>query len=195
MLKISTRNQIYISGVLVTLMLMTRGHHFAGLHNLPGASWAVFFLAGIYLQSRWSLFGMLALTWVLDFASYQWGGGSNFCFTRSYVLLLPAYAALWLAGHWYAKRYSFTWNTLFPLMLSVLIGAVVCELLSSGGFYFFSGRFAEPTFTEFGSRIVKYFPSYIQSLSFYVGLAIIVHVLFRLANNATRDHATTKGQP
>lgn len=188
MLTLSTRNQFLIGTLLVLLVAATRGQHFATLHSLPGASWAVFFLAGVYLRPAWALPGLLALTWVMDFAAYTWGGASGFCLTPAYVFLLPAYSALWLAGRWYARRYRFEWRTLLSLAAAMLVGAAVCELFSSGGFYFFSGRFIEPTFTEFGARLVKYFPSYLQSVAFYVGIATLVHALFGLARAVTRGH-------
>jgi len=194
MLTLSARNQIVIGCILMLLMIATRGQHFAALHSLPGASWAVFFLAGIYLRTVWSLPGLLVLTWVLDFAAYTWDGGtSRFCITPAYVFLLPAYSSLWLAGRWYAQGYRFEWRTLLPLVAAMLVGAVFCELFSSGGFYFFSGRYAEPTFTEFGAQLLKYFPSYLQSLAFYVGTTAVVHVLFVLVHGVDQHHNITTG--
>lgn len=185
MLNLSIRNQIIIGLVLVLLMSATRGHHFATLEHLPGASWAVFFLAGLYLRSIWTLPGLLALTWLLDYASFTWGGSSGFCLTQAYVFLLPAYSALWFSGHWYANRYRFEWQTLMPLVAAVLVGSVVCELFSSGGFYFFSGRFVDTSFAEFGGRLMKYYPSYLQSLAFYVGIAAVLHVIFVFVTDVT----------
>lgn len=190
MLTLSTRNQIIIGVALALLMIATRSQHFASLHSLPGASWAIFFLAGVYLRPAWALPGLLALTWVLDFVAYTSGGGSSFCITPAYVFLLPAYSALWFAGRWYAKRHQFEWRTLLPLAGAALLGAAACELFSSGGFYFFSGRFAEPTFAEFGTRLVKYFPAYLQSLAFYVGISAVVHALFVFVRG-TAGHGKT----
>ena len=189
MLTLSSRNQLVIGIALAALMAATRGQHFATLHSLPGASLAVFFLAGVYLRPAWALPALLALTWFLDFAAFTWGGASGFCLTPAYVFLLPAYGSLWLAGRWYAARHRFAWATLMPLAAAVFIGAAVCELFSSGGFYFFSGRFAEPTLNEFGARLAKYFPSYLGSLAFYVGIAAAVHALLVLARSGgiTRD--------
>ncbi len=180
MLKLSIRNQVIIGFVLLLMMSATRGQHFSTFQHLPGASWAVFFLAGFYLRSVWSLPGFLALTWLLDYASFTWGGSSGFCLTRAYVFLLPAYGALWLSGRWYAGQYRFEWRSLMPLMLAVLVGSMVCGLFSSGGFYFFSGRFVDTSFAEFGGRLLKYYPSYLQSLAIYVAIAALVHSAFIL---------------
>jgi len=190
MLTLSARNQIVIGCILGLLMIATRGQHFSTLVSLPGASWAVFFLAGVYLRNNGALPGFLALSWVLDFAAYTWGGASNFCITPAYVFLLPAYSALWFAGRWYAQKHQFEWRTLMPLVAAVLVGAVACELFSSGGFYFFSGRIAEPTLSAFIAQEMTYFPMYLQSLAFYVGMATVVHALFGLMKGTDQHHTT-----
>ncbi|MBP9870352.1 MAG: hypothetical protein KBC53_02480 [Nitrosomonas sp.] len=193
MLTLSTRNQLAIGLLLVLLMTLTRGHHFASTHNLADASWAIFFLAGVYLRSAWPLLGFFALSWWLDFAAYTWGGVSDFCITPAYVFLLPAYASLWLAGRWYTKQYQFTWHTVMPLSLSVIAGLILCELFSSGGFYFFSGRIAETSFSEFGEQLIKYFPLYIETFVFYIGIAIVIHSLFALIVQQFNPRGTTTG--
>jgi len=177
---LSARKQMIIALILALLLIITRGHHFASLHNLPGASWAVFFLAGVYLRSIWPLVGFFALAWWIDFAAYFWGGASDFCLTPAYFFLIPAYASLWLAGRWYAEQYRFRWGTLFPLSLGMMIGLIFCELFSSGGFYFFSGRFTDTTWAEFAGRSLEYFPLYIESFLFYAGIAIVMHAAFVL---------------
>ncbi len=182
MLKLSIRHQWMTGTLLVLLLVATRGHHFATLQSLPGATWAVFFLAGVYLRPRWVFPGLLVVTWFLDFAALTWGDSSGFCLTRAYLFLWPAYGALWFAGHWYADRHQYSGRTLLPLAGALLLGAVVCELFSSGGFYFFSGRFEEPTLTEFGHRLVRYFPGYLQSLALYTGIAATLHLLFAWLN-------------
>jgi hypothetical protein len=187
-MNLSVRNQLIIGAGLVLLMILTREYHFLSLHSLPGASWAVFFLAGLYLRAIWPLAGLFILTWALDFSAYTWGGASSFCLTSSYVFLLPAYSALWYAGSWYARRYQFEWQTLLPLSLSLMTGAAVCELFSSGGFYFFSGRFEETTLIEFGQRLVQYFPHYMGSLVFYIGIVVIIHTMFTFAQGSFKAH-------
>ena len=187
-MNLSVRNQLTIGAGLVLLMILTREYHFSSLHSLPGASWAIFFLAGLYLRAIWPLAGLFILTWALDFSAFTWGGASSFCLTSSYVFLLPAYSALWYAGSWYARRYQFEWQTLLPLSLSLMTGAAVCELFSSGGFYFFSGRFEETTLIEFGQRLVQYFPHYIGSLVFYIGIAVAIHIMFIFIQGSFRAH-------
>jgi hypothetical protein len=74
----------------------------------------------------------------------------------------------------------------------MLVGALICELFASGGFYFFSGRFAETSLLEFGGRLLKYFHGSLQSVTFYVGIAAMVHMLFDLASRVTSVRHTTE---
>ena len=172
-MSLSSRMQLIIAIILATLVVLTRSQHFSDLHNLPGASWAVFFLAGVYIKSRWGLAGFLSLAFLLDLSAY-WGGVNSSCFTPAYAMLLPAYAALWMAGRWYAKQHDLTFTSLLLLSVAVLVGTFSCELFSSGGYYLFSGKF-DPSFSEFAGRLVKYYPSYLGSAAFYVTLTALIH--------------------
>ncbi|MGH8575448.1 MAG: hypothetical protein ACREXX_23260 [Gammaproteobacteria bacterium] len=178
-----TRSALAIGLALATLMAATRSHHFVTLHHLPDASWAVFFLAGFYLRPLWVFPALLALAGASDYVAIAWFSVSDFCISPAYGFLIPAYGALWAAGRRYAARHRFALSTLMPLAGSVLVGAVACELLSSGGFYFFSGRFAETSLVELGVRLAKYFPPSLESLAFWMGIAIVVHMVFTLAGS------------
>jgi len=189
MLTLSKSNQILIGVVLTLLLITTRGHHFASINVLPSASLAVFFLAGLYLRPVWVLAGLLALCAGLDYSAITVGGVSSFCVTPAYGFLLPAYGVMWFAGRWFAKQYSFSGKALLTLVGSVSIAAVLSELFSSGGFYFFGGRFAETTVAEFGSRLVKYFPQSLEGLAFWLATALVLHVVFTLASSPNRVKA------
>lgn len=182
MLNLSSRSQIFIGGALIMLMMVTRGDYFLSLGQLPDASWAIFFLVGLYLRSAWSLLGFLVLSWSLDFIAYRWGGVSDFCLTPAYLFLLPAYGSLWLAGRWYVSQYQFKWITTIPLVLSIFVGLSLCELFSSGGFYFFSGRFDSTSLAEFAQRTLQFFPFYAESFLLYTGMAVIIHSVLVLVN-------------
>ncbi len=177
---LSNRHQLIIGVLLALLILATRGHHFATLHALPSASWAAFFLAGIYLRPVWAMTALLLLCAGMDSYAFIWGNASGYCLTAAYAFLVPAYGAQWFAGRWYAKQHQFAWHTLLPLSAATLAGSALCELFSSGGFYFFSGRFAEPNLAEFASRLVKYFPGSLQAIAFYILCASLLHAAFTL---------------
>lgn len=176
-MSLSTRSQLIIGSLLIALMLITRGHHFATIDHLPSASWAVFFLAGFYLSSKWMFPLLLTQAAFMDFAAITWGGISSFCVSPAYPLLIPAYGILWLGGRWYTKYYKFDFKTLMPLSSSIFVATAVSTVISNGGFYFFSGRYAEPTLIEFGHRFIKYYPSSLSNLAFYIAIAMICHIL------------------
>ncbi len=185
MIHANARSTPAIGLTLALLMAATRSHHFATTLHLPDASWAVFFLAGFYLRPLWAFPTLLALAAASDFTAIAWFGISDLCVSPAYGFLLPAYAALWFAGRWYAGRYRFALPALVPLAGSLIIGAAACELVSSGGFYFFSGRF-EPSLTEFGTRLVHYFPLSLAAMAFYVALAAIVHAAIETVGKGRR---------
>lgn len=189
MLTLSKTNQIIVGVILVLLVIATRGHHFASINALPSASLAVFFLAGLYLRPAWMFPALLALCAGLDFYSVTFAGTSSFCVTPAYGFLLPAYGVMWLTGRWFAKRYSFSTKAVLLLVGSVAVAATVSELFSSGGFYFFGGRYANPTLAEFGPRLAKYFPHQLEGIGFWLGITLVVHITFVLASGASRVKA------
>lgn len=178
----SPRVQVVLSITFAMLMAATRGHHFGALEYVPTASWAVFFLAGIYHSSRWIFPMLLAEAALLDFAAGAWGGIDSFCVSPAYGFLLPAYGMLWGAGRWYAWRHQEKTATLLPLTVSLFVGTILCELISSGSFYFFSGRFEQTNLIQFASRFAKYFPWSFSAVLFYTGIACVIHTLIGVAS-------------
>ncbi|HND28290.1 MAG TPA: hypothetical protein PKV87_11575 [Pseudomonadales bacterium] len=184
----SAATQWLIGLTLALLMAATRSHHFASLDTLPSASWAVFFLAGLYLTPRWAVVGLLAEAALLDYAAITWGGVSSFCVTPAYLFLLPAYGTLWLAGRWYGQRHPHTIR-LLPLLGSVALAGLVCELWSGGSFYFLGGRFGETSLAVFGQRLLTYLPSELFDLFFYVAIAVLLQWLIARAAGRLRPIA------
>lgn len=175
MLNLTRRLQIAIGLALTLLMLLTRSHHWAGIHSLPDASWAIFFLLGVYVRALWVVPALIAASVAIDYAAITWGGVSDFCVSPAYWLLIPAYLALFAGGRFYARghRLSLRLARLVGVALAVV---AVAELLTSGGFYFFSGRFAEPTLAGFVPRFATYFPHMLGTFMLYLGAAAAVHV-------------------
>ncbi len=191
MMNIQPRSQLMIGAFLILLMAVTRGHHFASIDHLPSASWAVFFLAGIYLKPLWSFPLLILEAFLLDFAAITFGGVSSFCVTPTYVMLVPAYASLWWAGRWYAKHHREQWSSLLTLFSSLVVGTLVCQLISSGSFYFYSGRFTDPTMAEMVNRLVKYTPSQFEAVFFYIGFAIAAHLFLSWFQRTRHSGAKT----
>lgn len=183
MFSFSRNSRLLIGLALLFLLITTRGHHFASLHHLPSASWAVFFLGGLYLGRRGYFALLMASAVALDLIAVTWGGVSNFCVTAAYPALLAAYGALWGGGmvvaylgrnaHSNSARLAlFT-----PAALCLLASFALCELISSGCFYLFSGYFNDHSLTEFGQRLIAYGPRNLTSMLWYVGGALVVHCL------------------
>lgn len=176
MLTLTSRQQWLVGAALIVLMAVTRGHHFASINHLPSASWAVFFLAGVYLRPLWMLPLLLLEAFLLDFAAVTFGGVSNFCVSPAYVFLVPAYSALWLGGRIYARLHQPRWHTLAYALAMLLIAAAVCQVISSGSFYYLSGRFADPSLSGLWERLVMYSPRQLQNILFYAGVACAIHL-------------------
>jgi hypothetical protein len=180
MRQLNQSHHMIIAPLLALVMLATRGHHdFSPLH-LPDASWAVFFLLGLYLPQRWlfTLFFLLAAG--IDYVAITWGGVSSFCVTGAYLFLIPAYWALWFSARIHRPQSNLSFGDLIPVALYALGGTLVCELISSGGFYFFSGRFVDTSMAEFGERLMTYLPGSLKKQALYLGLAMLIHTLFSL---------------
>lgn len=187
-MNLDTRKQYGIAAVLALLVAATHGHHFGSLLHLPPATWAVFFAAGFYVRRAWVFAVLLVEVVVLDYFAVTVGGISSYCVSPAYGFLLPAYGTLWMTGNWYAKRYSFNASTLPLLGASLLGSALLAELFTSGGFYFFSGRNAETSLAGLGENLVKYFPQSLESFAFWAGAALIVHVAATLSQSARKQH-------
>ena len=178
---LTPRHRLYVGLFLVLLMALTRSHHVASLHNLPDASWAVFFLAGVYLRPALLLPVLCVMAAVIDWAAIAWGGVNAFCVSPAYAMLLPAYGSLWLGGRWYARHHRETLTTSIPLAGAIALSALAAELFSSGGFYFLGGHCAAPTLAAFRPRLVKYFPSMLGAMALYMTLAALLHALLSIS--------------
>ncbi len=140
MIKLAQRDQLVVGFGLIILMALTRGQHFASVDHLPSASWAVFFLAGIFLRPLWAFPLLFLESVLLDISSLGLSDAGSHWITQAYAMLVPGYASLWYAGRVYARVHVDNLKTLGSLLGCLLVGAFVCNLFSSGGYYFLSGR-------------------------------------------------------
>ena len=174
---IDAHSRVLIGIALAALMAATRGQQLAPLgQHLPDASLAVFFLAGFYLGRVRVFLALFAFATLIDLTAVGWGGVSGYCLTPAYWLLVPAYGSVWAAGRWYGRRHQETAATLPVLAGALLVGGLASEAFASGGFYLFSGRFAEPSLVGFAHSLVDYLPGTLLTLFSYVGLAVLVHL-------------------
>ena len=174
MIPLSRRQQFVIGLILAGVMAATRFNHFGSPLNLPDASLAIFFLAGLYL-SRLVWFPVFIVeAGLMDWASIA-GGISGWCVTPAYGFLIPTYAALWFAGRWYRRHARMQWRALKPLFPALALGLVTAFAISNASFYLFSGYFVELGWSDYARGVIRYFPAYAGYTLVYVTLAACVH--------------------
>lgn len=84
--------------LLTLLMLATRTDHFPVFNQLPTASIAVFFLAGIYFRRVKVFWFFYLLSIAIDLSSSYFRGQLSSCLTASYPMLVFSYAVMFGAG-------------------------------------------------------------------------------------------------
>lgn len=164
---------ILIALLLAFGMAATRLHVLA----VPDASWAIFLLGGFYLRGALLFGAYLVEAALIDHLAIALEGVSDWCVTPAYVFLIPTCASLWFGGVWYARRHRLEWASLAPLFGAVFAGVAAAFLISNGSFYLLSGYFAEMSWTEYVSRVVKYYPRYALGTAAYVLAAGCLHLL------------------
>lgn len=175
---------IVIFVALATLMAATRFNHFGSAVSLPDASYAVFFLGGLYLarSARLSTAAFVALIleagWI-DYYATSVQGISDWCMSPAYWFLIPTYGSLWLAGRWIASRnagHSLDGNGLAGLGAAAWAASSFAFVFSNATFYLFSGRFAEMNAAEYTVRVAQYYVSYVSVALLYIAGAVAVHM-------------------
>lgn len=173
-------SQLAILAVLATLMAATRFHAVGALLHLNDASMAVFFLGGLYLQRHRVFAGLLAAAVAIDYIAITARGLSffdHYCVTPSYAFLLLAYAVLWYLGRAWAPSMSARPRALAVALALAAVAACASFLISNGAFYWFGGRYADPNFAEYLSRLWRWGPTFVGTTVAYVGAALLAHAL------------------
>lgn len=187
-----TRNQQLIIGALLLVTLVVTRSHL--INHIQDASWAIFFIVGFYFRGSSFAKYSFPLFWLVAFATdllvIESKGGESFCFTVSYPFLIPAYASLWMAGRWFAGHYSENLRGLLYFVGAAVVGITACDIISSGGFYWFSGRFTDVNMAEFASRIQAFLPMFMKTTMMYLGFAGVLHLVIKHSGKITgsRQH-------
>lgn len=181
---------IAIFAALAALMAATRFNHFGSAVSLPDASYAVFFLGGLYLarSARLSIAVFIALLleagWI-DYYATSVQGISDWCMSPAYWFLIPTYGSLWLAGRWSASRdagHSMDGKGLAGLGAAAWAASSFAFVFSNATFYLFSGRFAEMDAAEYTSRVAQYYVSYVSVALLYIACAVAMHMVVDIVN-------------
>ncbi len=184
----TSRQQIVVALLLLGLMILTRFHHFGSVTHLPDASWAIFIAGGFFLR-RWSLFLLfMASAVVIDYLAITQFGVSAFCVSSAYGFLLPAHGALWLGGRWLGDHFARSWRVLPLLAIAVVVSAAAAFLISSGSFYWLSGRVGEASLTGFAAQTLRYFPWFLAVTAGYVSAIAVVWLAVDQLGRFHRSH-------
>ncbi|NOU01281.1 MAG: hypothetical protein HOO95_06885 [Gallionella sp.] len=172
--------------LLAVMMAATRFNHFGSTFSLPDASYAVFFLGGLYLarMARVSVIVFIALlleAGLIDFYATSVQGISDWCMTPAYWFLIPTYGSLWLVGRWVSSRPTIQSRTmgkngLMILALSAWVASSFAFAFSNVTFYLFSERFVDMSMVEYSTRVAQYYVSYVSVALLYIACAVAVHI-------------------
>jgi len=172
---------VAIFSALAALMAATRFDHFGSAVSLPDASYAVFFLGGLYLArtSRASIAAFVALVLEagsIDYYATSVQGISDWCMTPAYCFLIPTYGSLWLVGRWFALRHTMEGKGLIGLALVAWAACSFAFMFSTATFYLFSERFDDMSAIVYASRVAQYYGSYVSVALLYIACAVASHI-------------------
>lgn len=190
-----TAQRTLILTLLAALMATTRINHFA---PVPDASWAVFFLGGVYLSTwtRWAFPLLMALAVVVDYAVITRTGTNfwqHYCVSPAYWCLVPAYFSMWAGGMWLRSRgITNNWRTLGLAGASLVTSAVVCQLIAQGSFYWVSASVASPTLAGWWQNYIDWLPAYLTTAAEYVTVAAVLHVAATSLAHGSTDTVATR---
>ena len=168
------RRGLVLAVALALGMVVTRVGHFGEFNGPPDASWAVFFLGGLWLRDLRVFPAFFVLAWFADLLAFALGTPTN-CYSIAYLALIPAYGALWWAGRAVAER------GITPIRI-VLFGAgsaLVTFTIANLGMFGWATPVSTPTLATFVPAVAGYFPGYLLTMSLYVGAALVIEQALR----------------
>ncbi|MBU0620220.1 MAG: hypothetical protein KJ795_00065 [Gammaproteobacteria bacterium] len=180
----------WIAAALVSLMALTRFNHFGSSVALPDASYAVFFLAGLFLGRVRGALAILALFLVeaalVDYYAINFAGISGWCVTQAYGFLVFSYSALWFVGRWYAPRHDLSGKGMFGLLAAAVAAGSLAFVIANVSFYLLAGYFGSMGVAEFTASVAQYYGSYVTVAVIYIGCAVIVQMLHAMIGGKHR---------
>ena len=186
-MKIAQTKTFWIAAALVSLMALTRFNHFGSSVALPDASYAVFFLGGLFLGRVRGALVILALFLVeaalVDFYAINFAGISGWCVTQAYGFLVFAYSALWYVGRWYAPRHDLSGKGMLGLLAAAVAAGSLAFVIANVSFYLLAGYFGSMGVAEFTAGVAQYYGSYVTVALIYIGCAVVVQMLLAMINS------------
>ncbi|MFZ2162299.1 MAG: hypothetical protein WAW02_08790 [Sideroxyarcus sp.] len=183
-MKVLQNKTLWIATALVALMAMTRFNHFGSSAALPDASYAVFFLGGLFLGRVRAALAILALLLVeaalVDFYAINFAGVSGWCVTSAYGFLVFAYSALWYVGRWYAPRHDLSGKGMLGLFAAAVGAGSLAFVIANVSFYLLAGYFDSMSVADFTASVAQYYGSYVTVAVIYIGCAVVVQMGYAL---------------
>lgn len=168
--------------ILAVAMSATRVGHFGELQGPPDASWAVFFLAGLWLREPRLFPAFFVLAWVADLTAFAMGTPTD-CYSPAYFFLIPAYGALWAAGHWLGADPA---RARVPFIIAVgAAAAFVTFVVANLGMYWLAPSPETTNLGGYAAAVAGYFPGYLLTMGLYVGLAFVAAAVLRFKRLAS----------
>jgi len=172
---------VAIYAALAALMAATRFEHFGSAVSLPDASYAAFFLGGLYMarsvRVSAAVFAALIIeAGLIDLYATSVQGVSDWCMTPAYWFLVPTYGSLWFVGRWFALRNEMEGRGLVGLALAAWAACSFAFVFSNATFYLFSERFDAMSATEYASRAAQYYGPYVMAALLYIACAVALHM-------------------
>ncbi|CCE22637.1 hypothetical protein [Methylotuvimicrobium alcaliphilum] len=173
---------------LMLLMAATRSSHIGTPFQLPDASLAVFFLAGLWFGGNRFFAVLLAEAALIDFVVIQFFGVSSFCVSPAYAFLIPTYAAVWFGGKMCAQFKESNPSVLLKQFAILLAATTLAFLISEFSFYLLSGRHDALDWSEKLSKMANFYPAYIKSTLIYATAIFGVVALLKSLPIFSEDH-------
>jgi len=187
-MKFLQNKMVWVGVALALLMLVTRANlvsHFGTPLFFPDASYAVFFLGGLFLGRVRGALAILAVLIIeaalVDFYAINFAGISAYCVTSAYGFMLFAYAALWFVGRWFASKHDLSAKGLVGLAVATAFAGSAAFIIANVSFYLLAGYFESMSVVEYVLRVTQYYGSYVAVMLMYVGFAVGVQMLVRLS--------------
>lgn len=172
--KIFDRQKFWaLTTLLALVMAVTRLGHFGEYGGPPDASWAVFFLAGLWLREARLFPAFFVLGWVVDLAAFALGTPTD-CYSIAYLFLIPAYGSLWWAGRWAAE------GGLGRIAVAVPASAAVTFFFANLGMYWLAPSTSAPTLASFVAAVAGYFPGYLLTMAANVAVGLVAQNILQV---------------
>jgi len=189
--KLPWQLSLTLLGLLTFLMITTRGNHFTTFNDLPSASTAIFFIAGMYLRHIKYFWFFYVLSIVIDLTSSYYRGQFGDCLTTSYPLLAFSYGIMFAVGHYFRPHWNHQWATvnIIKVSLALCVASSLAFFISNGSYYVLSGKFGDLSWAEYIARVDKYFLKSVSKPVFYVATAVAIDwTIHRFFNEKQAKH-------